>query len=219
MGVHSRSVLEPDPGGEQMSTVDDADSLKALAAAMPAAHRDLITARTRAEFDDALAAIVQESIQSLQRSSRELAPLGENGLSTVLAMALNSTEALKVTREENSNGHADFTFRAPLCRPPRVTLGEAKIFECYSYHEKGLQQLMRYCTGTEGRALLIVYVKKPDIEGHFARLRNRMDEQCPCSQEGVCLEHSAHWSFLSIHKHSSGRQIEVWHVGCNLNHV
>src|SRR5262249_3540551 len=141
-------------------------------------------------------------------------------LSTLFVLALNNTRALVATREENSNGHVDITFHMDLCKPPRTALGEAKILRSYDWHEQGLTQLIsRYSTGRESRGLILVYVKKANIKSHIDSLRTELDKKLPCSQTNKCdLHPSAQWSFVSRHQHSSGEQLEVWHLGCNLHH-
>jgi len=99
----------------------------------------------------------------------------------------------------------------------RKKLGEAKIYNGAEYHFQGLLQLLgRYTTGREGRGLLIVYFRKKDISGLVKKLRQRMDTDRPCGQLDEATDHVHRWSFLSTHTHSSGEQLQVCHVGCNL---
>jgi hypothetical protein len=196
-----------------------ADSLEALVDSLGLAQRSLLTAQTRAEFNDAFSAIILNTVRELQSSSKNLSGLTEDGISDVFKLAINGSRVLVVTREENSNGHADLTFKADLCNPPRKALGEAKIYKDYPWHEKGVKQLVEdYCTGSEERSLLLVYMTKPDIKGKMESLRSKLDENLPCSQLTKCDNHDADWSFLSSHTHSSGEKVEVWHLGCNLFH-
>lgn len=196
-------------------------TLHAFAEALTPAQRDLLTAKTAAEFNAAFSVILLEAVRRLEKDSKNLNVLSEDGLSTVLSGFVNGTNALIVTREESSNGHVDLTFKARLCKPPREVLGEAKIFDYYCWHEKGLSQLVsRYSTGREDRSMLLEYVKLPGIKGHMEALRSEHDVKLPCNQTAMCSDHETvvQWSFLSSHKHSSGEKIEVWHLGCNLYH-
>jgi hypothetical protein len=77
--------------------------------------------------------------------------------------------------------------------------------------------LDRYSTGREGRGLLISYVRKQNIKDLVIKLRERMDEDLPLSQKGPTRDHTLKWSFLSLHGHDSGEDLEVGHVGCNLH--
>jgi hypothetical protein len=118
----------------------------------------------------------------------------------------------------NSNGHVDLTIEADHCTPPRRRVGEAKIYRGPAYHIEGLKQLLnRYTTGREGRGLLIVYFRNRDISGLVAKLRRAMDDMLPCEQRGKTGDHTLKWSFLSIHGHSCGDDVQVGHVGCNLH--
>ena len=194
-------------------------TLHAFAEALTPAQRDLLTAKTVSEFNSAFSAILLEAVRRLEKGSKNLGGLGEDGLSEVLAGFINGTNALIVTREESSNGHVDLTFKARLCKPPREVLGEAKISKSYSWHESGLSQLVnRYSTGREDRGLLLEYVKLKGIKGHMEGLRSELDKKRPCNQLGDCSDHEtvAQWSFVSSHTHSSGETLEVWHFGCYL---
>lgn len=179
---------------------------------------DLITARTTAEFEEAFEKIINKAIQHLEKNSKNFSQLHEDGLTAVIVGMLDFTEGLTVTQESNSNGHVDLTIRADQCSPPRLMLGEAKIFKYYLWHEKGLEQLVqRYSTGREERGLLLVYVKKDDIKGRMEKIRKELDQKLPCDQLKASSDHPRQWSFLTSHKHRSGEEIEVWHLGANLH--
>jgi len=142
--------------------------------------------------------------------------LTETGLTAVLVASL-SVPGLNITQESHYNGHVDFTIEADHCLPPRIKLGEAKIYDGPVYHFKGLTQLLgRYSTGNEGRGLLITYVQKKDIAGLIKKLRLAMDNDLPMSQKDKTKDHILKWSFISTHKHCSGEDLEVCHIGCNL---
>ena len=79
------------------------------------------------------------------------------------------------------------------------------------------QQLLgRYTTGREGRGIVIAYVRKKNISDLVKGIRQKMDAELPCNQQGVTTDHLLKWSFLSTHAHSCGESLEVSHVGCNL---
>jgi hypothetical protein len=59
-------------------------------------------------------------------------------------------------------------------------------------------------------------VRDPDIAGLMKKVRNKMDEEQPEQQKGKAMDHSIKWSFISIHGHSCGEDLEVGHIGCNL---
>jgi hypothetical protein len=133
-----------------------------------------------------------------------------------LAAAL-TIPGLTVSREKNSNGHVDLTIEADHCVPARTKLGEAKIYDGPAYHIKGVGQLLkRYATGRESAGLLLNYVQKPDILSIVTKLRQRMDKDLPHCQTGPSTSSGLHWSFVTSHAHSSGENLNVYHVGCNL---
>jgi hypothetical protein len=136
---------------------------------------DLLTAKSITEFEKAFDALLEKAVSGLEQNKKKFARLDEEGLSAALALAL-SIPGLTVTRETHSNGHVDLTIEADHCTPARRKLGEAKIYKGPAYHFKGLEQLLgRYSTGREGRGLLIVYFRKPDIAGLVQNLRKQMD--------------------------------------------
>lgn len=198
------------------------DSLEARVSALEKRspeRLDLITARTTVEFEEAFEKVLNKAIQYLEKNSKNFHPLKEDGLTAVIVGMLDCTEGLIATQESNSNGHVDLTIRADQCRPPRLMLGEAKIFGYYSWHEKGLQQLVqRYSTGREERGLLLVYVKMDDVKGRMEKIRQELDQKLPCNQLKASSDHPRQWSFLTSHKHHSGEEIEVWHLGANLHY-
>jgi hypothetical protein len=200
----------------------DPSSLKCLTDVCTPAELDLWSAKTAAEFNAAFSSILLEAVRRLERSSKSLGDLSEDGLSDILCGFMHDAKLLIVSREESSNGHVDLTFKAQICRPPREVLGEAKIFNYYEWHVQGLSQLVdRYSTGREDRGLLLEYVKFSGIKKHMEELRKELDAKKPCGQTADCSEHETvqQWSFCTSHIHSSGEVIEVWHFGCNLHHA
>ena len=177
---------------------------------------NLITAKSTEEFETAFDTLLEKAVSGLEQNKKKFESLDEDGLSGALALAL-SLPGLTVTRETHSNGHVDLTIEADHCSPARRKLGEAKIYDGPAYHLKGLEQLLgRYTTGREGRGLIIVYVRKPDISGLMQALRKRMDADLPFKQQGNTANHALKWSFLSAHAHACGDSLEVSHIGCNL---
>src|SRR5262249_36571844 len=179
-------------------------------------YLNLITAKSTPEFEKAFDGLLERAVSGLEQNKQKFDKLDEDGLSSALALAL-SMPGLTVTRETNSNGHVDLTIEADHCIPARKKLGEAKIYNGPAYHFKGLEQLLgRYSTGREGRGLIIVYFRKPNIAGLVQNLRKQMDADLPCKQQGNTADHILKWSFLSAHAHACGDNLEVSHIGCNL---
>ena len=137
-------------------------------------------------------------------------------MTAALTLALSSPGVV-VRQETHSNGHVDLTIEVPHCVPARRILAEAKIYNGPKYHIDGLQQLLRrYITGRDRRGLVIVYFKISGIAGAVQRVRVEMDTNLPLDQQGPTRPHVLKWSFLSVHKHSSGEHLEIGHIGCNL---
>lgn len=177
---------------------------------------NLVTSKSASEFESAFDVLLEKAVSGLEQNKKKFESLDEDGLSGALALAL-SMPGLTVTRETNSDGHVDLTIEADHCSPARRKLGEAKIYDGPAYHFMGLEQLLgRYTTGREERGLLIVYVRKPNISGLMKGLRERMDSDLPCKQQGNTADHALKWSFLSAHAHACGDNLEVSHIGCNL---
>ena len=180
-------------------------------------YLDLLTAKTDAQFETAFDAVLEMALTHLEKNKKHFEKLDEEGLSAVLAGSM-SIPGLTVSQEKHSGGHVDLTFEADHCMPARTKLGEAKIYNGYKYHEGGLFQLLgRYTTGRECRGLLIVYVRKKDIKGLVDKLKSEMDKHQPLGQTGKAADHTLKWSFISMHNHSSGEELYVCHVGCNLH--
>lgn len=178
---------------------------------------DLMTARNDAEFEEAFDVLLKQAVEDLEQNKKYFKGLGEDGLSGVVAIAIRNFGVI-TSRETHSNGHVDITIVVSLCRPKRRLLCEAKIYKGPEYHVDGLKQLLgRYTTGREGRGLLLTYVRKKNIAGLMKKLRDRMDADLPVNQQGKTADHNdLLWSFISTHRHSSGQDLKVCHVGCNL---
>jgi hypothetical protein len=219
VGQQYPGAVGTNPGrdNKRMSTPDNSLlALLELSRQKAPEYYDLIGAKTDADFEKAFDAFLERVVSQLEMNKKDFETLDENALSAVVAMAL-SVPGLSATRETNSNGHVDITIVADHCMPMRKKLGEAKIYDGPEYHLKGLQQLLgRYTTGREGRGMLIVYFRKQNIAGLVKKLREKMDADLPCAQQGQTSNHLLKWSFLSKHAHSCGETLEVGHIGCNL---
>ncbi len=177
---------------------------------------DLLTSEDDAQFLEAFDVLLEGAVTHLEKNCKNFNSLDEEGLSAVIASYL-TMPGLSVTQETNSNGHVDLTIEADHCSPRRTILGEAKIYDGPAHHIQGVAQLLgRYTTGRELRGALFSYVRKKNIAGLIGSVRKRMDEELPEKQTGPTMDHTLMWSFLSEHQHSSGTDIQVEHVGCNL---
>lgn len=180
-------------------------------------YLDLLTAKTNEEFEDAFIPVLEKAVEQLESNKSLYRSLSEDGLSSVLVGNL-SLPGLTVTRETHSNGHVDITISADHCVPARKKLAEAKIFNGPEYHIKGLKQLLsRYTTGRESNGLLIAYVRKKEIATLIRKIREQMDHLLPEDQIGETDDYILKWSFSSKHRHTCGDDLQVDHIGCNLD--
>jgi hypothetical protein len=179
-------------------------------------YLDLLTSKTDDEFEAAFDVLLEKAVEHLEQNKANFQNLDEEALSAVLAAKLDMP-GLAVTQEPNSNGHVDLMIRVFLCKPTRTKLCEAKIYDGPAYHLRGLEQLLgRYTTGRESRGLLISYVRKKDIKSLIDKLRAEMDSKRPLQQKGSTQDHRLKWSFVTLHGHDSGEDLQVGHIGCNL---
>lgn len=177
---------------------------------------NVYTAQDDEQFEKDFEAVLEKILMGLEQDKKSLAELNEDGLSSIIVIALNAA-SLPASREKNSNGHVDLTIEATVGFRPRRKLGEAKIYRGPSYHFEGLEQLLgRYTTGRESRGLMIEYVKQADIAGLIRKIREAMDGERPMQQQGETQDNDLKWSFISVHRHSSGEDLAVGHYGCNL---
>lgn len=180
-------------------------------------YLDLISAETDDEFEAAFEVLLEKAVSHLEMNRKNFRQLDEEGLTAALAGKL-SMPGLTVTQETNSNGHVDLTIEADHCTPQRKKLGEAKIYAGAAYHISGIEQLLgRYTTGREGRGLLVVYVRKKNIKELLAKLREQLDAVLPHGQTVPSRDHTLKWSFITRHSHSSGEELSLSHIGCNLH--
>ena len=175
---------------------------------------DLITATTEDEFDAALIPLLQKTVDHMESNSKNFRNLDETGLSAAFKGSLEGF-GLLVTQETNSNGHVDVTITGYLGSPQQKRLGEAKLYNGYAYHIKGLEQLLGYMTGRAG-GYILNYVRKKDIAQLVRNLRQEMDNGRPSRQSSACSDYRLKWSFCSHHNHTSGEQIKITHIGFNM---
>lgn len=194
------------------------DSLKALLTLQPEYRILLDPNATDEEFDDAIEYLINDAARWLEDNANSLSEDSEDSLSTTLAGRISSGKLITVTRETNNKGHVDITIT--VISSPHKRLGEAKIYSGFSYHQKGLQQLIdRYSTGRSRSGYIFCYVKEQDIRGKFSKLQSDCDKVKPCRQAGSASVNNCRWSFITMHEHASGEALRVVHYGINLHVV
>lgn len=170
-----------------------------------------------AEFDDAFESMLEGAVDHLEKNANFYYDDDEDKI-TAAFVAYLSMPGLRVLQQSHSKGHVDITVELERMPPLRRRLGEAKIYGGPAYHEKGLQQLVkRYTTGREGFGILLEYVQVPGIKQLVAKIREYMDINKPCEQNGQTENHRFRWAFVTHHLHSSGELLRVVHLSCNLN--
>lgn len=180
-------------------------------------YLELLTSPTIEEFEAAFTALLERAVIHLEKNKKNYKTLKETGLCGNLAAFLTIPGVMNVSQESNSNGHVDLTIEVDGCTPTRIKLGEAKIYSGPVNHMKGMQQLIeRYTTGRETAGLMINFVRQPNIKEITEKLRVAMDKRLPLKQTGPSAPHALQWSLATKHNHSSGEEIPISHIGCNL---
>lgn len=177
-------------------------------------HLDLLKADA-ATFDAAFEKCLTQAVRDIESNSKLFNELVEDGLTSVVMTHLNAIPFISIVREGYSNGHVDLTVTSVVHQLKK--LGEAKIYNGYQYHVKGIDQLLnRYTTGREAPGFMLIYFKQPNIEGLMEKLRKEIQANKPVQlvnapEIGIVL-----WSFSTKHRHKSGKDQQVMHYGCNL---
>lgn len=176
----------------------------------------ILTAKTDDEFDKALDCVMDGAARHLEKNAKHLLGQPEDSITFPFSAYLTGSIFIRCTQEAYSRGHVDLTIETKL-PPYRNRLGEAKKYDGAAYHVKGMEQLVnRYSTGREGSGYVVEYVQKPNILDLVARIREHLDANKPCSQDGDTQNHDIRWAFITKHHHSSGEIFRVFHLNCNL---
>ncbi len=180
---------------------------------MPDFHR-IACAQTEDEFCEAATLAVRHCLQKLEDRRKLLTKASELELSTNLADLL-TRGGLPTKAEPHANGHVDLLITHFEEGRYRM-LGECKFDHGPKTYCKATAQLLTYCSGAEQRALCIGFCRDPDILGRMNVTRQHFVDPDVCHNVEVTKGHPLPWSFLGIHRHPSGRAIEVLYIGCNL---
>ncbi len=197
------------------------DTLLALAEELLTRYPDnaslkLFVSKSDAEFDKALEVVLGDAAVHLEANANHLTDQNEDAITAVLVAFLNIPGILRCLQQLHTNGHVDLTLEShpPF---PRRRLGEAKIYHGPAYHVKGMEQLVeRYSTGREGSGFVVEYVMVPNIEGLVDNVKEYLDKNKPCAQDGDAQDHQLRWTFITYHLHSSGVRYRVLHLNFNL---
>lgn len=180
---------------------------------MPDFHR-IACAASEEEFCEAASLAVRNCLQKLEGRRKLLANAGEVELSTDLADLLTQG-GVPTTAESHINGHVDLVMEHFEKGRYRM-LGECKLDDGPQYHCDGTKQLLGYCSGVEKRTLCLDFCKKEKIAERMKKKRQHFEQDSDCHSVKSLEDNHIPWSFLGKHQHSSGEDIEVLHIACNL---
>lgn len=172
---------------------------------------------TEDEFVAAVEGALNCAVDRLESGRKEYAGLAEVGLSKKISDWLDAA-SIPATAEEHTNGHVDITVKHPRKLVFKY-LGECKIWRSVPYHVKGMKQLLDdYSSGRHRRGCCLEFVVTADCAGKLRVIREHLDAQCPLDQVGTTVDHpEIKGGFVTLHRHSSGWDVEVLHFGCNLH--
>lgn len=172
----------------------------------------LFLADTEESFIEVTEDALEQAIRTIEGGAKRYSALDERGLSRLVTDLLNQA-GHKAMPERDHNGHVDIVIEHAFGGGWKY-LGECKIYRHFQYHVDGCQQLLGYCSGRELRAFNLEFFKSPEMFEKLAALRQRFDQEKPALQKGDSRDHRILGAFLTEHKHSNGRHIELLHLGC-----
>jgi hypothetical protein len=176
----------------------------------------VMLANSDAEFVDAVEASLESAVQHMEAGASFNHNRDERALVHELVGCL-AGGGLLAQNEAHSNGHVDVTVVHWQHHGWRV-LGECKIYHGPAHHLDGCQQLLsRYATGRLPRSFCLDFVKEPEIRQKMQGIRDQMDANRPLNQRDTSRDHAMRWAFLTTHGHSSGEEVAILHVGCNIH--
>lgn len=142
----------------------------------------------------------------------------EHALAHQLVMCLQSG-GIPTQNESFCNGHVDVTITHPI-RAAWRELGECKIYRGPVHHIDGCDQLLRrYATGRLLQTFCLDFVQESRIAQKMKGIRDHMDRKLPLNQRSRSCDHRIRWAFTTVHAHSSGEEVAILHLGCNVHHA
>lgn len=175
---------------------------------------DLLRARTEEAFVEATEGAIDRAIRTIESGAKQYSSLDERGLSQLLADFLNLA-GYQATPERNNNGHVDVVVEHAFGRRWKY-LGECKVHRGYQYHIDGCEQLLGYCTGRELRAFCMDFFDKAGAFEKMQKLRAEIDANRSLAQNSASDDHEILGAFVTSHRHTSGSDVEILHLGCSV---
>jgi len=200
-----------------MPEQDITNYFELLKANFPPALR-LFCAKSADEFSDAVELAVENAMQHMEAGAVYNHNRDERALTHELAGCLGGG-GVHVQNEAHSNGHVDITVAHPSNAAWR-TLGECKLYHGPAYHVAGCKQILnRYATGRLPRTFCLDFVQVDGIRDKMEGIRDYMDHELPHQQQASTADHRIRWAFTTRHHHSSGEDVAILHLGCNVHHA
>ncbi|MDP2315086.1 MAG: hypothetical protein Q8P41_19460 [Pseudomonadota bacterium] len=180
----------------------------------PLAER-LYESGSREAFLDASERLLERVVQRMEGSRSTYRKLDEPDLSKLIVELLG--ELVPCESEAHQNGHVDVTIRHPRGKGFRH-ITECKIWNGGRWHRAGMQQLLGYATGREGRAMsLAFFVRHKRMVFLMDRLRRQLGPANDPVLLGEAEDHVAiPGAFVTRHEHASGSTLRIVHLGCSL---
>lgn len=171
------------------------------------------TSETREEFIQACEDQLHDVVRRMEGRRATYRKLDERDLSKLLAELIGPAWA---SAESDQNGHVDLTLKHPR-NLGFVHLTECKIWTGESKHRGGMEQLLRYATGREGRMLMLsFFIKEQRMVAVLESLHQSLDKGGKPPVIRPCAPHPrlGFGAFISHHEHGSGAPLEITHMGC-----
>jgi|GEM_PF-4867508 len=169
-----------------------------------------------AKFEKNVTALLLEAITSLEQQRNYYKGAKEEQMTGTL-LGFFHRYGIRANSQTNSNGHVD-VFVYKIGSPQLVICIEAKIWGGSKRHTTSdMAQIMRYTSGRYPFAYLLVYVRGKDISKRMELLKKRLDLRRPHNQTSNCDDlPNSPWALKSEHKHVSGKNVTLYHVGVNM---
>lgn len=180
----------------------------------PLAER-LFNSTSREAFLDAAEQLMERVVQRMEGSRSTYRKLDEPDLSKIIVELLG--ELVPCASEAHQNGHVDVTIRHPRGKG-YTHITECKIWNGGRWHRGGMQQLLGYATGREGRAMsLAFFVRHKRMVFLLERLRKQLGSASDPPLLGPPEDHPyIAGAFVTRHEHTSGHSLGIVHLGCSL---
>jgi len=168
------------------------------------------------KFEKNVTALLLEATTSLEQQRNYYKGAKEEQMTGTL-LGFFHRYGIRANSQTNSNGHVD-VFVYKIGSPQLVICIEAKIWKGSKRHiTSDMAQIMRYASGRYPFSYLLVYFREKNITKRMEVLKIRLDKHRPHKQSAVSVElPNTPWALKSNHKHVSGKDITLYHVGVNM---